>query len=42
MRDTAVVLEHPGGATTVPASRFASEPVTLVSRDGGGQDDDGD
>lgn len=42
MRDTAVVLEHPGGATTVPASRFASEPVTLVSRDGPGQDDDGD
>ena len=31
--DTAVVLEHQGGTTTVPASRFAAEPVTVVSRE---------
>ena len=33
MLDTAVVLEHPGGTTTIPAARFAAEPVTLLSRD---------
>ncbi|MGI9228244.1 MAG: hypothetical protein ACR2P9_00100 [Gammaproteobacteria bacterium] len=31
--DTAVVLEHPGGTTTIPASRFASEVVTVIDQD---------